>query len=55
MSEETLFTAARRVVRFFNIDMRHGGLVSRETELAIETLNSQVLQKAAHDKKEPTE
>ena len=39
MSEETLLTAARRVVRFFNIDQAHGGLVSVETLRAIETLD----------------
>lgn len=39
MSEETLFTAARRVVRFFRIDeTRGGGLISTETVRAIDTL-----------------
>lgn len=40
MSEETLLTAARRVVRFFNIDnTRGGGLISIETTTAVETLD----------------
>lgn len=39
---ETLLSAARRVVRFFNIDMSHGGLTSVETQKAIETLDIQV-------------
>ncbi len=39
---ETLLSAARRVVRFFNIDMSHGGLTSVETQQAIETLDIQV-------------
>lgn len=42
MSDETLHTAARRVVRFFHIDMAHGGLVSIETQKAIDTLDVEV-------------
>lgn len=42
MSEETLLTAARRVVRFHNIDQSHGGLVSRETLIAVDTLDKMV-------------
>lgn len=42
MSEETLLSAARRVVRFFNIDMNHGGLVSVDTQQAIDTLDKMV-------------
>jgi hypothetical protein len=42
MSEETLLTAARRVVRFFNIDEAHGGLMSTETVQAVQTLDKQV-------------
>jgi hypothetical protein len=42
MSQETLHTAARRAVRFFNIDMNKGGLVSHETEHAIQTLDLMV-------------
>ena len=36
--QETLFTAARRALRFFNIVMQHGGLVDREFEQAMSTL-----------------
>jgi hypothetical protein len=46
MSEETLLTAARRVVRFFNIDQQHGGLVSIDTLRAVETLDVQVSREA---------
>jgi hypothetical protein len=40
--EETLLSAARRVVRFFNIDMNKGGLITEETQHAIEQLDFQV-------------
>lgn len=40
--EESLLTAARRVVRFFNIDAAHGGLISEQTQIAIDTLDRQV-------------
>lgn len=40
--EESLLTAARRVVRFFNIDAMHGGLISEQTQIAIDTLDRQV-------------
>lgn len=40
--EETLLTAARRVVRFFSIDMMHGGLISEETQIAFDTLQRQI-------------
>jgi len=39
MSAETLFTAARRVVRFFNIDMNKGGLITVDTMHAVDTLD----------------
>jgi hypothetical protein len=42
MPDETLLTAARRVVRFFNIDMQRGGIVTEHTELAMLTLDKQV-------------
>lgn len=39
MSEETLFTAARRIVRFIRIDdSKNGGLLDLETIKACETL-----------------
>jgi len=37
MSEETLFTAARRLVRNLNVDFP-SGLISQETEAAAHTL-----------------
>ena len=42
MSEETLLTASRRVVRFFNIDEAHGGFTTTETVKAVETLRRQI-------------
>lgn len=42
MSEENLLTAARRVIRFYNIDQQHGGLPSVETQGAIDTLDKMV-------------
>jgi hypothetical protein len=40
--DESLLTSARRVVRYFNIDMNKGGLVSEETQQAVETLDRMV-------------
>lgn len=43
MSEETLLSAARRVVRFINIDNDHGGgLLSIETTSAALTLDKMI-------------
>lgn len=42
MPEETLYTAARRVVRNFNIDMQHGGLITEETEHSVGLLQKQL-------------
>ena len=43
--EESLLSAARRVVRFFNIDNQMGGgLISIETTIAVETLDKMVRQ-----------
>lgn len=42
MAEETLLSAARRVVRFFNIDEAKGGLMTTSTVAAIETLDRMV-------------
>lgn len=39
MSEENLFTAARRAVRDFNIDMNKGGIITVETQRSMEILN----------------
>ena len=42
MPEETLLTAARRLVRFMRIDETHGGLVTEDTIKARETLDKMV-------------
>lgn len=42
MADETLFTAARRAVRNFNIDMNKGGLMTTDTEIAMQELQKQV-------------
>jgi hypothetical protein len=52
MAEETLLTAARRVVRFFAIDMNNGGLVTAETETALQSLDRQVCKAVAVIKRE---
>ena len=53
MSEETLLTAASRVVRFFNIDNTSGGgLISVETSTAVETLDKMVRAEDARQKAE---
>lgn len=55
MPDETLFTAARRAVREFNIMMNHdGGLVSHEMEWAMSQLSNQVEQEMKK-RKIPTE
>lgn len=48
--DETLISAARRVVRFFNIDQAHGGLVSVDTLQAVHTLD--VMVSRASDKEQ---
>ena len=53
MSEETLLTAARRLVRFVRVDNgAHGGLISMDTTQAVETLAIQVQQETARLKRE---
>ncbi|KQO69502.1 hypothetical protein ASF22_02520 [Methylobacterium sp. Leaf87] len=47
MAEESLLTAARRIVRFIRIDDAHGGLLSTETVQAADTLDKQVRRAAA--------
>jgi hypothetical protein len=51
--DETLHSAARRVVRFFNIVMAQGGLVDPEFEHAMLQLSKQVEKenKKAEDKR----
>ena len=55
MSEETLLSAARRVVRFFNIDMNKGGLITVDTQQAVETLDGEVRKEAARKNQKDTE
>jgi hypothetical protein len=52
MAEETLLTAARRVVRYFNIDMNKGGIITVSTEQAMETLNMMVTNEVTKEKRE---
>lgn len=42
MSEETILSAARRVVRYWRIDEAHGGLTSRDTMIAMDILQNQI-------------
>lgn len=42
MSAETLFTAARRAHRDFQIDMNKGGLMSVQTQQSMETLGKEL-------------
>lgn len=49
-TSETLLSAARRVVREFNIVMQHGGLVSESMEHAMNTLDIQVQREAGRQK-----
>jgi hypothetical protein len=52
VSEETLETAARRVVRLIRIDdAKHGGLLSLDTIKAAETLNRQLDIAVAREKR----
>lgn len=50
---ETLLTAARRVVRFFKIDENHGGLMSIDTIKAVDELDRQVLLEAKRQNVSP--
>lgn len=52
--DEDLFTAARRIVTYLNIDLnREGGLVSHETEIALQTLETQMRIEAQRRKANP--
>ena len=55
MTEETLLSAARRVVRFFNIDMNKGGLITVDTQQAVETLDGEVRKEAARKNQQSPE
>jgi len=50
MSEETLLSAARRMVRFFRIDESKGGITSIDTIRASETLDKMVKRADAEEK-----
>lgn len=50
MSEETVLTAARRALRYFRIDEAHGGLTSRDTLIAMDTLALQIEKESAREK-----
>jgi hypothetical protein len=49
MSEETLFTAARRLVRYLNIDLNKGGIVTVETQMALHSLEVQIVKQQTKD------
>jgi hypothetical protein len=52
MSEETLETAARRIIRFVRIDdAAHGGLLSRDTIRAADTLEQELRRFQAADQR----
>lgn len=55
MSEETLLSASRRVLRFWRIDEAHGGLTSRDTLIAMDTLALQIEKEAAREKRRVAE
>jgi hypothetical protein len=50
MADETLLTAARRFVRFFDIDMSHGGIVSTDTQYARDLLSREIEREAKREK-----
>lgn len=50
MSEETILSASRRFLRFFRIDEANGGLTSRETLIAADTLQIQIEKETTRQK-----
>ena len=50
MSEETLLSASRRVLRFLDIDLNKGGFVTVETEAALDTLRIQIYRETKRQK-----
>lgn len=54
MGDETLLTSARRVRRFFEIVMAHGGLIDTEFQMAIDTLARQIFQEEKRIKMKST-
>lgn len=49
MSEETLFTAARRLVRDLNIDLGKGGIVTTDTQMSLHKLEVQIVKQQKRD------
>lgn len=47
--EETLFTAARRLVRDLNIDLGKGGIVTTETQMSLHKLEVQIVKQQKRD------
>lgn len=47
--EETLFTAARRLVRDLNIDLGKGGIVTVETQMSLHKLEVQIVRQQKRD------
>lgn len=47
--EETLFTAARRLVRDLNIDLQKGGIVTTETQMSLHKLEVQIVKQQKRD------
>lgn len=50
--EETLFTAARRLVRDLNIDLNHGGIVTVDTQKSLHLLEVQIVKLQKRDERE---
>ena len=50
MTKETLLSASRRFVRFFNIDESHGGLISHDTLIARDQLQIQLDKERRNEK-----
>ena len=50
MPAETLLSAARRASNYFSIDMAHGGIITRETELAFDLLRKELERATRHIK-----
>lgn len=52
--KETLETAARRIIRFIRSDdAAHGGLLSKDTIVAADTLEKELMKAARRDAVEP--
>lgn len=47
--EETVFTAARRLVRDLNIDLNKGGIVTEDTQRSLHTLEREIIKQQTKD------